>query len=83
MPRPVANTLTSVSGAEASEANARNRISAARGDQAAGAPDAVDDRRVGGAGAVVLLAHPGEDEDLVVHRQAEEEREDHQRDPRR
>ena len=32
---------------------------------------------------VVRLAHPREHEDLVVHREAEEEREDHQRDPRR
>ena len=37
---------------------------------------------VGVAGLVVGLAHAGEHEDLVVHREPVEEREDHQRDPR-
>ena len=36
---------------------------------------------VRGAGLVVGLAHAREHEDLVVHREAEEEGEDHQRDP--
>ena len=36
---------------------------------------------IGRARLVVGLPHPREHEDLVVHREAIEEREDHQRDP--
>ena len=48
-------------------------------DQPAGAADALDDRRLGRAGAVVGLAHPADDEHLVVHRDAEQEGEDDDR----
>ena len=53
------------------------------GDQPPGAPDPQDHRLVGGRAGVVLLPDPGQDEHLVVHREPEEEREDHQRDPER
>src|SRR4029453_1017271 len=51
------------------------------GDQAADPAEALDDGRLGGAGGVVLLAHAGQQEDLVVHGQAVEEGEGHQRHP--
>ena len=41
------------------------------------------ERLVGGAGFVVRLAHPREHEHLVVHREPEQEGEDHHRDVRR
>jgi hypothetical protein len=50
------------------------------GDQPSGAADALHDGGGGGAGGVVGLAHPGEDEHLVVHREPIEEREHHHRD---
>ena len=52
-------------------------------DQTACAADSLDHGLLGGAGAVVLLPHAAEDEHLVVHREAEQEREQHQRDPGR
>ena len=50
-------------------------------DHAAGGGESLDDRRGGGDAAVVGLAHARDDEDLVVHRQAEEHREDEDRHP--
>ena len=52
-------------------------------DELAGAGQSELDRLIGRARLVVGLAHPREHEDLVVHREAVEEREDHQRDPGR
>ena len=77
--RPVAIILRSVSGPEAIDVNARNRISAALVTSRPGPADPLHDGDVGRARAVVLLAHPGQDEHLVVHRQPEQEGEDHQR----
>ena len=51
-------------------------------DELAGPRKPERDRGVRVARLVVGLAHAGEHEDLVVHREAEQEREDHQRDPR-
>src|SRR5260221_395803 len=51
------------------------------GDEPAGPADALDDRGLGGPGAVAFLADPGEDEDLVVHGQPVQEREGGQRNP--
>ena len=48
-------------------------------DEPAGAADALDDGGLRRAGAVVCLPHPADDEDLVVHRDAEEEGEDDDR----
>jgi hypothetical protein len=48
-------------------------------DEPTRAANALDDGGLGGPRRVVGLAHPGEDEDLVVHREAEQEREHHQR----
>ena len=80
---PVANIFRSVPGPEASETKARNRISAALVTRRPVRPiprtTAVRVTPV----RVVLLAHPGEDEHLVVHREPEQEREHHQRDPGR
>ena len=83
MPTPsaVPRTLTSVPGEVARAEKAKNRISAADVTSLPGPADAGDDGHGGVSGAVVLLPHPGQDEDLVVHRQAEQEREDHHRQP--
>ena len=79
---PVASTLTSVSGPEASETNARNRISAALVTSRPVRPmprtTAVSVEPV----ASYSSRMRDEDEHLVVHRQPEQEREHHQRDPR-
>src|ERR1700728_2250744 len=53
------------------------------GDQAAGAADPAHDRGVGRPGGVVFFPHPAEDEHLVVHGQAEQEREHDHRQPGR
>ena len=78
-PSAVANILASVpgGGAQGDEGEAEDQRGAR--DQAAGAADALDHGGVGRAGAVVGLAHPAEDEHLVVHRDAEQEREDDDR----
>jgi len=61
MPRPVASTLMSVTGADASEAKARKRMSAAlvTNRPVRKAPAPWPPRGLGG---VVLLPHPREDE---------------------
>ena len=65
------------SGARGSARRTRGpRINAALVTRRPGAADPLDDRRLGRAGAVVFLPHPAEDEDLVVHREPEEEGED-------
>src|SRR5207302_201731 len=51
-------------------------------DKPAGAPDTSHDGGVCRSGGVVFLTHAREDEHLVVHRQAEQEREHHKRYPR-
>ena len=79
MPSAVAKTLMSVPGDDDSARNARNRISAAPVTSRPVRPRPATTAVVGVAGLVVLLAHPGQDEDLVVHRQAEQEREDQHR----
>ena len=53
----------------------------AAGDELSCAGEPELDRLLGGAGLVVGLAHAADHEDLVVHREAVEEGEDHQRDP--
>ena len=75
-PSAVAKILASVPGvrAEGDEREAEDQRRAR--DEAAGAADALDDGGLGRAGAVVCLPHPADDEDLVVHRDAEEEGED-------
>ncbi len=52
------------------------------GDDLGRGGQAVGDRRAAVAGAVPLLADPGEQEHLVVHRQAEHDGEQHHRHPR-
>ena len=59
--------------------NARPRISAALVTRRPVRPIPSTTAVVGRAGAVVRLAHPAEDEHLVVHRDAEQEREDDDR----
>ena len=48
---------------------------------AGGAPDAVRDRLLGGHAAVDELLDPAEDEDVVVHRESEQDHEQEQRQP--
>src|ERR1700694_4714840 len=51
------------------------------GDQAAGATHALNHGAIGRSPAVVFLADARQDEHLVVHRESEEEGEDHDRQP--
>jgi hypothetical protein len=53
-----------------------------RGDHAAGQREPVRDRSRGVAGAYPLLTHAGDQEDLVVRRRSEYDREDQHRYPR-
>ncbi len=80
--RPVASTLISVSGPDASDTNARNRISAALVTRRPVRPMP----RITAVSVEPVASYSSrmrdEDEHLVVHRQAEQEREHHQRDPR-
>ena len=78
-PRAVAKIFASVPGVALKATKARNEDQRGARDEPAGAADAFDDGGLGGAGAVVGLAHAADDEDLVVHRDAEEEGEDHDR----
>ena len=78
-PSAVANIFASVPGVALKATNARPRISAALVTSRPGAADALDDRGLGRAGAVVGLAHAADDEHLVVHRDAEQEGEDDDR----
>ena len=52
------------------------------GDGSAGAGDALADRELGVAGGFVALTDRSQQEQLVVHRQAEEQGEEEQRRPR-
>ena len=52
------------------------------GDRPSGAGDAFADRALGVAGGLVALADRGEQEELVVHREPEQQREEEQRCPR-
>ena len=78
---PMPNCLMSVPGPVESTKNARQSTSAAlvTSFPVRAIPSAIAWRRV--TRLVVGLANTGQHEDLVVHRQAVEEREDHQRDP--
>ena len=78
----VARIFTSTDGTVESATNDSNRISAAEVTRRPVWRDAVDGGPVGVAVLVVALADPGQDEDLVVHRQAEQERERGDRHPR-
>ena len=82
-PRPVASVLRSVPGPDASAANARNKISAALVTSRPVRPTPSMTAASVELARVVLLPDARQDEHLVVHRQPEQEREDHQRDPER
>lgn len=69
-----------LSGAEADENNNNDQLG--RGDDAAAALQSQLDRPVIGDPGVVQLLDPGDDEDLVVHRQPESEGEGEHRHPR-
>src|SRR5688572_22284607 len=75
-PSAVANILASALGVALKATKERPRISAALVTRRPGAADAFDDGGFHRACAVVGLPHPADDEDLVVHRDAEEEGED-------
>ena len=81
--RPIANSLISKPGLEERTRNANMRISAAlvTSFPVRARPSSI--ARSVEPRLVVCLAHAREHEDLVVHREAEQEREDHQRDPGR
>ena len=81
--RPIANSLISKPGLDESTRNANIRISAALVTSLPVRARPSSIALLGRAGLVVGLAHAREHEDLVVHREAEQEREDHQRDPGR
>ena len=78
--RPVAITRTGRSGLVLSDRNEIARISAAEVTSRPGVRERADDGLLGRSGPVVLLAHPGEQEHLVVHREPEQEREHEDRD---
>ena len=78
---PIANSLISKPGLDESTRNANIRISAALVTSLPVRASPSSIAWFGRAGLVVGLAHAREHEDLVVHREAEQEREDHQRDP--
>ena len=80
-PRAVAMILTSSSGMAAIEAKDRNRIRAAQVTRRPTRPRPWTMAVPVEPGGVVLLAHAGQQEDLVVHGQAVEEGEGHQRHP--
>ena len=67
----------------ANAANVTTMTAAALGDHAGRALDALGDGALGGHPAVDQLADPAEDEHVVVHRQAEQDDEQEQRQPGR
>ncbi len=78
-PKPICWNITSSPGAK--PAKTATMISAAPVMMPRGRGDAERDRLGGVAGLVVALADPAEQEDLVVHREAEQHREEEERHP--
>ena len=76
------NCLMSTPGLDGQHEEREHQDQRGARDELAGPGKPERDRGVRVARLVVGLAHAGEHEDLVVHREAEQEREDHQRDPR-
>ena len=80
--RPSPNSFSDRSSPSTNAENTHTMIERGRGDHACGGGETVGDGGRVVVGAVVLLLHAGQEEHLVVHREAEHDREQHHRRPR-